>query len=140
MMIILDMPVATTTLVTTMVIMVVSDICIVVVGGMFVRQRVSARLLRSRWIRRALWPKGVCGYFGNSTGHVQETNGRVAESKRIAVGWLKMAVEASRAVVPRGYSVLAPYDAKKLVCGRSWCQCLDIGRFFAYLFGIMRFH
>jgi hypothetical protein len=100
MMIILDMPVATTTLVTTMVIMVVSDISIVVVGGMFVRQRVSARLLRSRRIRRALWPKGVGGYFGNSTGHVQETNGRVAESKRIAVGWLKMAVEAQAAVVP----------------------------------------
>jgi hypothetical protein len=100
MMIILDMPVATTTLVSTMVIMVVSDISIVVVGGMFVRQRVSARLLRSRWIRRVLWPKGVCGYFGNSTGHVQETSGRVAESKRIAVGWLKMAVEAKRAVIP----------------------------------------
>jgi hypothetical protein len=75
MMIILDMPVATT----TMVIMVVSDISIAAVGGMFVRQRVSARLLRSRWIRHASWPKGVCGYFGNSTGHVQETNGRVAE-------------------------------------------------------------
>jgi hypothetical protein len=82
--------------------MVVSGLSIMVVGGMFVRQRVSARLLRSRWIRRALWPKGVCGYFGNSTEHVQETNGRVAESKRIAVGWLKMAVEAKRAVVPVG--------------------------------------
>jgi hypothetical protein len=100
MMIILDMPVATTTLVSTMVIMVVSDISIVVVGGMFVRQRVSARLLRSRWIRRVLWPKGVCDYFGNSTGHVQETSGRVAERKRIAVGWLKMAVEVKRAVSP----------------------------------------
>jgi hypothetical protein len=66
MIIILDMPVATTTLVTAMVIMVVSDISIVVVGGMLVRQRVSVRLLRSRWIRRALWPKGVCGYFGNT--------------------------------------------------------------------------
>jgi hypothetical protein len=54
MIIILDMPVATTTLVTAMVIMVVSDISIVVVGGMLVRQRVSVRLLRSRWIRRAL--------------------------------------------------------------------------------------
>jgi hypothetical protein len=97
-MIILDMPVATTTLVTT--IMVVSDISIVVVGGMFVRQRVSARLLRSRWIRRALWPNGVCDYFGNSTGHVQETSGRVGEGKQIAIGWLKMAVEAKRAVVP----------------------------------------
>jgi hypothetical protein len=96
MMIILDMPVATT----TMVIMVVSDISIVVVRGMFGRQRVSARLSRSRWIRRALWAKGVCGYFGNSSGHVQETSGRVAESKRITVGWLKMAVEAKRAVVP----------------------------------------
>ena len=94
MMIILDMPVATT-LVTTMVIMVVSEISIVVVGGMFVRQRVSARLLRSRWIRRALWPKGVCGYFGNSTGHVQETSGRVGEGKQIAIGWLKMAAEAT---------------------------------------------
>jgi hypothetical protein len=31
---------------------------------------------------------------------VQETNGRVAESKRIAVGWLKMAVEVKRAVIP----------------------------------------
>jgi hypothetical protein len=45
---------------------------------------------------------GVCGYFGNSTGHVQETSGRVAESKRITIGWLKMAVEAKRAVVPVG--------------------------------------
>jgi hypothetical protein len=52
--------------------------------------------------------------------------------------WL--AVEAKRAVVPRGYSVLAPYGAKKLVCGRSWCQCLDIGRFCTYLRGTMRFH
>ena len=41
MIIILDMPVATTTLVTAMVIMVVSDISIVVVEGMLVRQRVS---------------------------------------------------------------------------------------------------
>ena len=83
MIIILDMPVATTTLVTAMAIMVVSDISIVVVEGMLVRQRVSVRLLRSRWIRRALWPKGGCGYFGNSTGHVQEDQwARVAESKR----------------------------------------------------------
>jgi hypothetical protein len=47
-MIILDMPVATTTLVTTIVIMVVSDISVMAVGGMSVRQRVSARRLRSR--------------------------------------------------------------------------------------------
>jgi hypothetical protein len=100
MMIILDMPVATIIIVTTMMIMVVSDISVMAVGGMSVRQRVSARRLRSRWIRRALRPKGVCGYFGNSTGHVQETNGRVAESKRIAVGWLKMAVEATPGCVP----------------------------------------
>jgi hypothetical protein len=44
MMIILDMPVATT----AMVIMVVSDISIMAVGGMSVRQRVSASRLRSR--------------------------------------------------------------------------------------------
>jgi hypothetical protein len=87
MMIILDMPVATTTLVTTMVIMVVSDISIVVVRGVFVRQRVSARLLCDlAGYGDALWAKGVCGCFGNSSGHVQDTNRRVADSKRIAVG------------------------------------------------------
>jgi hypothetical protein len=84
--------------------------------------------------------RGVYGYFGNSTGHLQETSGRAGESERIAIGWLKIAVDAKRAAVPRGYSILAPYGAKKLVCGRPWCQCLDIGRFCAYLFGTMRFH
>jgi hypothetical protein len=83
---------------------------------------------------------GVYGCFGKSSGRLQETGGRVGRPSLIALGWLKMVVDAKRAGSPRGYSILAPYGAKKLVCGRSWCQCLDIGRFCAYAFGTMRFH
>jgi hypothetical protein len=69
----------------------------------------------------AMWPKEVYGYFGNSTGHVQETSGRVG-GEQADRHWL----EPSGLWSP-GYPALAPYGAKKLVCGSSWCQRLDIG-------------
>jgi hypothetical protein len=40
--------------------------------------------------------------FGKATGrtgHVQETGGRLAETRRIGLGWLKMVVEAERVTV-----------------------------------------
>ena len=53
----------------------------------------------------------------------------MAESKRIAVGWLKMAVEAKRAVVPVDilfWRLMAP---KSWLCGRSWCHTLTFVNF-----------
>jgi hypothetical protein len=75
--------------------------------------------------------EGDCGYFGNSSGDVQETNGRMAESKRIAVGWLKMAVEAKRAVVPADillWRLMAPKSQFAVDHGANILTSVDFSR------------
>ena len=63
---------------------------------------------------------GVYGCFGKSSRRLQETGWTCGETKRIALGWLKMMVEAERVAVPENIPYLAPYGAKKWLCGRSW--------------------
>jgi len=140
MMIVLDMPVATIIMVTTMMIMVVSDISVMAVGGMSARQRVRQGVCDlAKWGARC-GEGGSHGYFGDLTGHLQETSGRVGGERADRYRLAKNGGGDQAGRGTRGYSVLGPYGAKKLVCGRSWCQHLDTGRFFGYLFGTMRFH
>jgi hypothetical protein len=96
-------PRLTTIMVTTMMIMVVLDMPIIVVGDISMRPRASARRFDLAEYRARWGPKGstvVSASQPDGTRLVQETGGRVGETKRIALGWLKMVVLAKRAAVP----------------------------------------
>ena len=62
---------------------------------------------------------GVYGCFGKSSGRLQETGGRVGRPSDRP--WLAENGGGGRACCGfSGYPALAPYDAKKSLCGKSW--------------------